>query len=387
MPSTAIHTPYAARVATKAHFFVSGFLFAAWGVHIPTVKSLYGLSEAHLSWLMLAAGIGAILSLTRVGGWVARHGTKSVVLLSGMLLWMPLALLLHLPGFPALLAMLFVFGLASGAFDVAMNAEAVAVEAAYKRPIMSSFHGFFSLGGLAGAGLGSLVATLGIPASAHLLGAASAGGLIVWIASRHMLPMEATHSPDEAHAGFSLPSGAILLLGILAAAGLVGEGAMYDWSTLYMVKELDSPQQIAALGYGAFSGAMAVGRFGGDWIRSRLGIEKTLRYSSALSAAAMATTLLIGHPVAALIGFGLVGVGFSNVIPVLFSAAAEIPGVSPARGIAGVSSCGYLGLMLGPPLIGGIATHTSLSFGLFVVAVFAGVVALLAHRAVSHEQG
>lgn len=385
MSSTPHHTPLAARIATNAHFFVAGFLFATWGVHVPTVKAVYGLSEAQLSWLMLAAGIGSIMSMTRVGGWVARHGARPVVLIGGVAIWLPVSLLLHVPSFFSLLVLLFVFGVGSGAFDVAMNAEAVAVENAYRRPIMSSFHGFFSSGGMVGAGLGSLVAALGIAPGFHLLGACAAAAVTIWLASRRMLPTEATHSPDEAHVGFSLPTGPILLLGLLAAAGLVGEGAMYDWSTLYMVKELDSPQQIAALGYGAFSGAMALGRFGGDRVRSRLGIERTLRWSSALSAIAMAATLAIGHPVAALIGFGLVGVGFSNIIPVLFSAAAQIPGISPARGIAGVSSCGYLGLMLGPPLIGGIATQSSLAFGLLVVAVFAALVALLAHRAVHHE--
>ncbi|GAA5184201.1 MFS transporter [Niveibacterium umoris] len=379
-------SPIAARIATKAHFFVSGLLFATWGVHVPTVKAHYGLSESALAGLMLASGIGALIALTRVGHWVARHGARPVVMLGGLTVALPLTLLLGMPGYAAMLALMFAFGLATGAFDVAMNAEAVAVEHAYARPIMSSFHGFFSLGGMVGAGIGSLVATAGIAASTHLLVAGVGGGGTILLASRWMLPDEATHSPDDAGGGFSLPPRPVLLLGLLAALGLLGEGAMYDWSALYMVKELGSPQAQAALAYGAFSAAMASARFGGDWVRAHVGPAKLLRLSSWLAAAAMTAALLIGTPWAALVGFALVGIGFSNIVPVLFAAAARIPGITPARGIAGVSSCGYLGFMIGPPVIGAIAQHRGLDVGLFVVAVFAALVALLAGKALGNTE-
>lgn len=374
-------TPVAARIATKTHFFVSGLLFATWGVHVPTVKAHYGLSESALAGLMLASGIGALIALTRVGHWVARHGARPVVMAGGLLVAAPLTLLLGMPGYLALLALMFAFGLATGAFDVAMNAEAVAVEHAYGRPIMSSFHGFFSLGGMVGAGIGSLVATIGIAPATHVLAVGVCGGTAILLASRWMLPDEATHSPDDSAGGFSLPPRAVLLLGLLAALGLLGEGAMYDWSTLYMAKELGSPQSQAALAYGAFSAAMASARFGGDWVRAHVGPEPLLRMSSWLAACAMSAALLIGAPWAALLGFALVGIGFANVVPVLFTAAARIPGITPARGIAGVSSCGYLGFMIGPPVIGAIAQQRGLDVGLFVVAIFAALVALLAHRA------
>ncbi|WP_417069743.1 MFS transporter [Niveibacterium terrae] len=369
--------PHAARLASRTHFFICGLLFASWGVHIPTVKQLFGLTEAELAWLMLASSIGALIGLTRVGAWVARHGTRPVVLGAGFALALPLAVLLLMPGYAALTALLFVFGLATGSFDVAMNAEAVAVEHAYGRPIMSSFHGFFSLGGLAGAGIGSLVALTGVPPLLHLITASCMSYAAIAVASRYMLPTEATHSPGQSSSGLRLPPPVILLIGLLAALGLVGEGAMYDWSTLYLAKTLESPQALAALAYGSFSAAMALARFGGDAIRARFGAEKTLVLSSALAALAMAATLAIGHPVAALVGFALVGVGFANMIPVLFSSAARVPGITPARGIAAVSSCGYLGFMAGPPLIGLIAHRWGLDKGLLVVAVFAALVALL----------
>lgn len=377
------HPPLAARVATKAHFFISGLLFASWGVHVPTVRKLYDLGEAELAWLMLAASLGAIIALTRVGNWVARHGARPVVLVGGLMICLPLALLVHMPGYFSAMATLFVFGLATGTFDVAMNAEAVAVEDAYARPIMSSFHGFFSLGGMAGALIGSAVAAAGITPAVHLALVAVGGFTGVWIAARYMLPTEHTHSPEHADAPFRLPRGVLLLLGMLAAFGLIGEGAMYDWSTLYMVRVLDSPAAVAALAYGAFSAAMAAGRFGGDYVRARLGSARTLRVSAWLAAMSMIAALIIAQSWAALAGFALVGVGFSNIIPVLFSAAAKVPGVPAAQGIAAVSGAGYVGFMIGPPMIGFLAHGWGLGIGLIVVAVFAALVALLARRAMA----
>ncbi|MFT4171070.1 MAG: MFS transporter [Rhodocyclaceae bacterium] len=382
-PPPLAQVPRASRVATNVHFFVGGLLFASWGVHVPTVRQQYDLTEAELSWLMLAAGLGSLIALTRVGNWVARHGARPVVLAAGLVLCLSLALLLHMPSYFAAMAVLFVFGLANGSFDVAMNAEAVAVETAYARPIMSSFHGFFSLGGMAGALLGSSVAAAGIAPVWHLAGVGVMCFASIWLAAGHMLPAEHTHAPEHADAPFRLPRGLLLLLGMLAAFGLIGEGAMYDWSTLYMVRVLDSPVAIAALAYGTFSAAMAAGRFGGDFVRARLGARRTLTLSAWLAALAMLAALAISQPWAALAGFALVGLGFSNIVPVLFSAAARVPGVPAANGIAAVSGAGYLGFMVGPPLIGFLAHHWGLGVGLLVVAVFAALVGALARRAMA----
>lgn len=386
MSRTSSVPPVASRIATKIQFFVNGMLFATWGVHVPTVKAQFDLDEARLSWLMLAIGIGSLISLTQVGTWVGRHGPRRVVACSGLLVTLSLAVLLWMPGYLAAMATLFLFGLANGAFDVSMNAEAAAVEHAYARPIMSSFHGFFSLGGFAGALLASLAGTTGIEPRLHLLACSLVGLLMILAASRYMLPAKPANTGEERRRGFRLPHGTILLLGFMAALGLVGEGAMYDWSTLYMAKTLGTPTQIAALGYGAFSIAMAAGRFGGDWLRSRLGAGPMLRVSAWLAAIALGLTLAIGHPAAALAGFALTGLGFSNMIPVLFAAASKVPEVSAAAGIAGVSGIGYLGFMMGPPVIGAIAHASSLPLALSMVAAFTVLSALLARRAMQAVQ-
>jgi fucose permease len=192
--------------------------------------------------------------------------------------------------------------------------------------------------------------------------------------------------PPEPHAAggkqpLSIPRGPLLLLGLLASMGLIAEGAMYDWSVLFMKQERGSQASTAALAYASFSGAMAAGRFGGDWVRARTSPTKLMRASGVLAGVGMALALAVPSPVMALAGFALVGLGLSNVVPVLFSAASQVPGVSPAHGIAAVSGVGYLGMMAGPPLIGLVAEHSSLTAGLLVVVVFAVFMALSARRA------
>jgi len=378
---TSTARPRAARLAVQAQFFICGLLFATWGVHVPTVRAQYGLTDAQLSYLMLAAAVGAIISLLLVGGWIARFGARRVVLVAGVALCGTIASLFAMPSYPALLGLLLVFGLGNSAFDVAMNTEAVEVERAYGTPIMSSFHGFFSLGGLAGAGVGSLIAAANVAPVLHVVTTSVLAYVLIGYASMHMLPDSHTQTDDESAHGFSLPPRAVVLLGILCALGFVGEGAMYDWSTLYMAKDLGTQQTVAAWGYGAFSAFMAAGRFGGDFIRARLGGERTLRLSAWLAAISMLVALSLHHPVAALIGFSLAGLGFANMVPVLFSAAANVPGISAGRGIAGVASCGYFGFLAGPPLIGGIAEVAGLPYALVVVGAVCILIALLCKRA------
>lgn len=365
--------------ATRANFFYSGFLFATWGVHVPTVREHYGLGEQALAMAMLAAGVGALAGLTQAGRAIGRVGAKPVTLASGLVVALCVAALLLTRDYAVLVATMVAFGVASGLLDVAINAEATELEHVAQRKLMSGFHGMFSLGGMAGAAAGSALLAAGVTPNVHLWSVALGGTLALVVATALMLPFKP--SADGKAAGFELPRGALLLLGVLAALGLIAEGAMYDWSVLYMHRELGSPQQQAALAYASFSAAMAAARFGGDWVRERTEPASLMRWSAALSAAAMAATLLIGQPWVALMGFALVGVGMANIVPVLFSAAARVPGTTPAHGIAAVSSVGYLGFMAGPPLIGVVAERSSLAMALSVVVMFAATLALAARRA------
>ncbi|WP_332825539.1 MFS transporter [Ramlibacter sp.] len=365
--------------ALRAQFFVAGALFATWGVHVPSVKAHYGLSEQSLAIAMLAGGAGAVVALPYAGRVLARFAPRRVVPLMGLVCMLAVGSLLWPSLYGLLLALMLVYGMAAALFDVAINDEALAIERHADRPLMSGFHGMFSLGGMAGAAAWSLLAPLGVAPHVHLVAASVVLGTVALAAGAFML--RDVRNAGEGRAPLSLPHGPLVLLGLLAALGLVGEGAMYDWSVLYLRQELGTSAGIASLGYASFSGAMAAGRFGGDWVRARVRSVTLLRFSGALGAAGMALAMAVPHPAAALLGFALVGLGFANIVPVLFSAAGQVPGIAPAHGIAAVSAVGYFGLMAGPPLIGFIAQARSLTAGLLVVIVFAVVVSALAKRA------
>lgn len=365
--------------ALRTQFFVLGVMFATWGVHVPTVKAHYGLGEQALALAMLAGGVGALMALAQAGRIVGRFGPSNVAAAMGVLCCASVASLLALPFYAALLVVMLAFGITGSLLDVAVNVEATEIERQSGRPLMSGFHGMFSLGGMAGAGLGSAAPALGLTAQGHLFVATGLGAVAVLVASRAMLPVEPA-AAGEKHP-LSIPRGPLLLLGVLASMGLITEGAMYDWSVLFMQQERASDASTAALAYASFSGAMAAGRFAGDWVRARTSPTPLMRVSGVLAAAGMALALAVPSPVVALTGFALVGLGLSNVVPVLFSAASQVPGVSPAHGIAAVSGVGYLGMMAGPPLIGLVAEHSSLTAGLVVVVVFAVFMALSAKRA------
>ena len=364
--------------AVRAQFFVFGGLFAAWGVHVPTVKAHYALGERALAMAMLASGVGALIALSQAGRVIGRYGPRRVCVFAGLACILCLTGLLAFDTYAVLLVMMLVFGLTTSFFDVSVNAEVSEFERLAGRPLMSGFHAMFSLGGMAAAALCSALQTMDVQPLQQLRGIAIGAALVIALASMAMLRMQVQASPPTPR---RLPHGALLLIGLLGAMGLVAEGAMYDWSVLYLKQELHSDAGTAALAFARFSAAMAAGRFGGDWVRARLKSVPLLQLSGGLGAAGMALALWVSDPRIALIGFAFVGLGFANIVPVLFSAAARVPGVTPAQGIATVSAVGFLGMMVGPPLIGVIAEARSLTMGLGVVVVFAIVLALAARRA------
>ncbi len=299
VPALAAISP-ANRWAARAQFFCSGFIFATWGVHVPTVKAHYGLDEAQLGLAMLAAGFGALLGITRASRWIGRFGARRVAGGTGTSYALLIALLILMPGYWALLALLAVFGMVTSVFDVAINTEAAQLESRQGIPLMSGMHGMFSLGGMAGAVSGGAALAAGLGPQRHLLLVAIVMAVAVAGSSTRMLPKIDTSStaPDE---GFHLPRGALVVMGVLAALGLIAEGAIYDWSVLYLQQELGAPQQQAALAYASFSAAMAAARFGGDALRARFAPAALLRTSALLAAASMTLVLWAEAPWLALV--------------------------------------------------------------------------------------
>jgi predicted MFS family arabinose efflux permease len=355
-----------------------GFAAGIWGVHIPSVKTHYGLTESGLSMALLAMAVGAVICLVFAGKLVAAFGARAIALFAGLVICGSLALVLQAETFVGLIPLMLVFGGANGLMDVSINAEGTVLEEQSGKRVMSNFHGMYSVGGMTGAGVGALLIAADVAATLQLAGLAAALAALVAAASTYMLPV---HPQDpEQHAGFRVPSGTLLILGGLAAVGLLAEGAMYDWSVLYLQTDTAAAPALAALGYASFSAAMAATRFVGDKLREHWSPQRLMAASGVLAAVAMATVLIVRDPIVGLIGFALVGVGFANVVPILFIAATRVPNVAPATAIATVSSVGYLGFVAGPPLVGGIAHASSLTWALATVVVGALLLYVSARR-------
>lgn len=355
-----------ARWATRLQFGALGVLAGTWGAHLPSVKQRFALDEAGLALVLLAAALGAVASLLFAGRVVARLGARRAALGGGLAMSLLLALVLVLPGLAALLPVALMFGAGMSLFDVSINSEGSELEHRSGRAIMSSLHGMFSLGGMAGAVLVAALLHAGVAPALQVGAIAAVLAVVIAIATRGMLDSHGGGDDGE-QAHFVWPRGLLLLIGLLILTGMIAEGVMYDWSVLYLKQELGLPQDQAAVGYAVFSAAMAIARFGGDALRERYPERTLLGASAALAAVAMAAVLLSATPWVAFAGFALVGAGLAPVAPVLYNAATRVPGVSRAAAIASVTSIGYSGFMIGPPLIGGLAHATSLTSALWVV--------------------
>jgi len=367
-------TPRWSRSAVAVFFFINGAALASWVPHIPAIKSRHMMSDSQLGLVLLSMAAGSVVALPVAGWLVGRLGSRVMTAAAGVALCLALPLPVASPSVALLSLSLALLGACNGLLDVSMNAQATEIEQRVGRPIMSSFHALFSLGGVAGALLAGGAMAVGIGDVAHV----RVSALVALSAAVVALPGLARPRAAGDHAGPAVarPSGTLLTLGILALLGLMAEGAMADWSALYLHDTLGSSPSVAAVGFAAFSLAMAAGRFTGDALVGKLGPRRVLRGSSALAAVGLGIALLLGHPAIGVVGCALVGLGIANIIPVLFSAAARVPGVPPGQALAAVATTGYLGFLAGPPLIGVVAKAAGLAVGLGLVSGACAFVAL-----------
>ena len=368
--------PTASRCAVSALFFVNGAILASWVPYVPMVKQRLGIGDGLLGVVLLFMAIGALGALPFAGTLVGRLGSRTVSVGAGLglCLSLPLPILAPTP-FLVALALLF-FGAFNSTLDVAMNAQAVEVEQRRGRALMSSFHAMFSVGGLAGALLSSVIAAAGVGAADHILAAALLGSVAILIARSALIAVAPSPSPV-----FVRPTRGLLGLGVLALCALLAEGAIGDWSAVYLMDSRGASQSVAAAGFAAFSLAMAGGRFAGDHVARRLGAACLLRLSGALAAGGLLLALIVKEPVIAIAGFGLVGLGVANLIPVIFSAAGRAYAVAPGHGLAAVATTGYVGFLAGPPAIGLAAEVAGLPAALGIVALACAAVAIAARLA------
>lgn len=349
------------RAGVSALFFVNGYVVGNWAPKIPSFKAGLGIDEAVLGLMILAFGIGSLVTMPLVGMAITRAGSRRIGIAMGFTL-APLLLLLTLaPGPWSAAVVLVVLGGLIGGMDVAMNANAVAVERRMGRAIMSSCHAWWSLGGLAGAATGGvLIARLGV--AGHAV-AVLAVVLAVLVAA---MPAVLHDAPAPAAAGAAKPKAGItlsllpILVGITALFSMVPEGAVLDWSALYLEQELGASVETAGLAFAAFSATMAIMRFSGDPIRDRLGAVTTLRLSTVVAGAGMLIAAFADSQVGAAAGFALSGLGIANMVPIAFSAGGNLPGLPPGIGISIVTFMGYSGLLFAPSLIGFAAKHVGL---------------------------
>ena len=368
-----------ARLAVTSLFLAHGTLFGSWVARIPAVQEELELGEGELGLALLFLTLGAVVAMP-ISGWVvAREGSRVTARPALVAFAVLLPVLAVAPSLVSLALALLAFGAAAGALDIAMNAHGVEVERRYGRPILSSFHAGWSFGGLAGAGIGALAAWAGVGLVAHFTAVAVAVGAAGLFASAALLPAGADR--PEAAPRLARPPRRLLALALLAFCGLFAEGAAADWSAVYLAGPLDAGAGLAALGFAAFSVAMAVFRLLGDSLTTRWGPVTLMRRGALLAAGGLGAALLIGHPVAALVGFVCMGAGLAAVVPVAFRAAGSLPGVPPSAGIASLTTVGYTAFLVGPPVIGFVAELVGLPLALGIVVVLLGVLAALAAEA------
>jgi MFS family permease len=362
-------------------FFLNGFVFAAWVPHIPELMDRHALSTGQLGSVLLAMAAGAMCALPFAGGVASRFGSRAVTTVCALAFCVMLPLPVLAPSAALAAVALFVFGALNATLDVAMNAQGAELEMRMQRPIMSSLHGAFSLGGLAGAGSAAALLEAGMSSTAHVLCVAVLTGLAVLIAARGLLPTSARRT--NIRPSLVLPSRALLGLGALTFAALLIEGAMGDWTAVYLRREVGMDAGGAALGFAAFSLTMAACRFAGDAITHRFGAVPLVRFSALIALSGLLIALLFRHPLPALTGFALVGIGMANLIPILFGTAARSRPADPGAGIAAVATTGYTGFLVGPPLIGWLADYIGLTLAMGVLVLLCAGIAL-ATPVISH---
>jgi predicted MFS family arabinose efflux permease len=365
-----------ARVSTRIVFFIAGFGVAAWAPLVPFAKARTGLGEGALRMLLLCLGAGSIVTMPAAGALAARFGCRAVVVVSTLVLCIALPPLAVISD-PLLLAgALLVFGAALGSVDVTMNIQAVIVERADGRALMSGFHGLYSFGGIAGAVC--MTGLLSAGASPFAASLCMVAGIVVALAlaAAHLLP----YGSQGDGPGFVLPHGVVLFIGVLCFVAFLSEGAVLDWSAVFLTSVRGVGPAYAGLGYAAFSLAMTVCRLTGDRIVQRFGGVRVIVFGGLCAAGGFSVATLAPFWPLALAGYALIGVGCANIVPVLYSSAGRQTVVPEHVAISAISTLGYAGILAGPAAIGFVAQASSLSAALLLLALLQIGVAASARR-------
>jgi MFS family permease len=363
--------PY--RLSTRIAFFVAGFLMASWAPLVAYAKNRLELNEATLGLLLLCVGIGSLVCMPLAGHVAQRFGLRKVIVSSSLVFCATLPGLAIAPNFTLMAGLLFLFGGALGLLDICINFQAAAVERAAGIPLMSGFHGFFSIGTFVGASSGTALLSTGVsPLLVTLIAAALGACLILAVYPRLVQSMAESSSNF-----FARPRGIVSLLAALTFICLLIEGAMLDWGAILLGTLQHVPSASGAIGYSLFTLTMSIGRLTGDWASAKLG-DKNLLQLGAVTGVAGFAMILTQDLGGALLGYMLIGAGVANIVPILFRAAINQEDVPSAQALSAVATVGYLGVLMGPAAIGFISHATSIKFAFACLAALLGVVVLAA---------
>jgi predicted MFS family arabinose efflux permease len=384
-PQAVRPAPRSSRYAVIVVFFAQGFLFASWTAHIPHVQDHIHLGDTALGLALLGAPVGSVLAMLSAAYLLPRLGSRSMVrvALAGYCAAGPLV------GLTGSLAMLFLALLAwggfQGALDVSMNTQAISVERRARRVLMPAFHGVWSIGTFAGAACGALAVAIGLSLSDQLL---VLGSVCLFAAGWSTTAMVSDQHPDDrptsagpAKRGLGMLRGPVLVLGVIAAADMLCEGAASDWSAVYLHSSLHTTAAVAAVAYTVYSLAMVAMRLSGNRLLQRFRTERLLPVLAGLATVGFGIALALGQVPATLFGFACLGAGLAVVIPTVFSAAGRLPGINAGTAVALVSAFGWAGFVFGPPLIGEVASLVSLRWALLLLPLLTSLVALFTARA------
>ncbi len=377
------------RWALAAMFATNGFLMGAWAPQIPLLLPRHQITETTLGLLILVLGLGAVGAMLFAGRLIAAYGARRVLSVFALAAVPTLLLIVLSPSLWTVAPAMALFGALVGCMDVAMNANAVGVERRLGRAIMSSSHGFWSLGGFVGGSVGSYaIAQWG--AELQAMGSTLVALALVLTAMpflMHDAPAVPAQGEAKAHhAGLFPRDWGLWILGFMALFAMVPEGAVLDWAAIYLSKELGSDLFRSGLAFAFFAGAMAVMRFAGDRVRNRFGAVKTLRLSGLIGAAGLMSGALAPTDVVAIISFACAGLGIANMVPIMFSAAGNHPGLPAGTAISTVTMVGYAGILIAPSTIGFAAEHIGFRFTYAALSLLLLVVVALAGRTAAADQ-
>jgi MFS family permease len=368
-------TPRQLRIGAAIFFFISGFGYSTWASRIPTIKQQLHLNDAQLGTVLFAMPIGLMLTMP-ITSRLLTHYSSRVIMLSGTLFF---SVILALIGFSnsmlQLLIMLFCFGSARNLMTLSINTQGVAVQALYSKSIMATFHGIWSMAGFAGAAVGLLMVYFNVAPAYHL----TIVSVSLIIASLYFIKDTVYQKPipQSGKPVFSLPDKHLLKFSLICFACMACENTMYDWSALYFQKEVNPDKTIATAAFVIYLVAMTTGRLFGDRLVTKSGINKVLKYSGLFIFCGLFIAVALPFTITAGLGYILVGFGVSCIVPMIFSLAGKSKNMSSSSALASISTVGYLGFVLVPPMVGYIAQAASLRWSFGIIAIFGAVIVYL----------